>query len=218
MSSRQMNLLFAEEAVKHVETYLRDKAANKPEDVIHHLQKHHPKSFKTLMTIGQTTGDFYTGKSNIVDTKLAAVGNLFQNSLNTVRSSTNTFDPEQVKANGRGNCHEHAILAADYLKKKGIASNVYYVCTSGPSEWLDHVWVVIDIAPALADGEHVITLDEPPAAFGADAVVCDAWFGEWFVVQTDWARKMRSILNVTKVDPNQKVPDAATLEFTKKHG
>ena len=218
MSSRQINLMYAEEAVKYVETHLRGKAANKPDDVIHYLQEFEPGEFNKLLNKAKKDQDFYTGKSQKLESAIVSIGADFQDQLNAQRATTNTFNPNQVIQNGFGNCHEHSILAADYLRQKNIKSNVYYLTVGGTAnEWLDHVWVVIDITPALPNGKYTITLDDVPAAFGPDAVVCDAWFGEWFVAQHDWARKMRSILNVTKVDKARKLPDSAEVRFTRKH-
>jgi hypothetical protein len=211
--SLQRNLLFAEEAIAYVDSILYGKASNRPEDIAHILQRNLGKE-QYQKTLDKAPKDFYTGKSAKLDVMFDKFSDKYHEK---VIEKGRTGDPEKIKQRGVGNCFEHAVLVGDYLKKKGIEVNVYILETldePDPHEYLDHVWNVLEIAPELPNGVRNIALDEPPG-FGPHAVVCDAWFHEWFSVQNDWERKMRSILRLTSHEKDLPLPAKVNLKFTK---
>jgi hypothetical protein len=208
----QQNLMWAEEAVDYVGKHLRGRACNRPEDILHTMCQAWGTS--TVVDLMRDRPDVYN----------RAFGEWTMHVWQQIQACRRTYgrmlpDANVIIQNRLGNCHEHAVLACDYLAKKGIPSSIYFVTTDDP-EYLDHVWVMLGLPddfvpplPGVFGNTERVPLDETPAVFGPSAVVCDPWYHEWFSTQRDWARKMRSILRVTTHQKADPLPDEASFTF-----
>ena len=188
------NLIFAEMAVKHVERFLRGRASNKPEDIVHTVQQNLRARFgndKDRMSdelsngfaLGMKMEEIYQNRVSLINDERDAR-----------RSAGNRLNAAAIIASGVGNCFEHAVLACHFLKGKGVPC--YMVDTD---EDTDHVFVVIGVATGL-NGQ---TFQAPPNAAPppplstGNSVVCDPWYHEWFGIQQSWPTKMNRILSTT---------------------
>jgi len=212
--SLQQNLIRAERAVKYVESILRDKACNRPEDLVHQLKRlAGPDRFKRTMATGkvQTLEDLQAHPS------LAYYMHKWKADRNGQQFTDMRTFADAIRKTPVGNCMEHAVLAAVYLKfELKVAENVFVVRTdeNGSEGYLDHVFVLID-AEYLDDDEtenYDTPLDQPPD-FGPHAVVCDPWYHEWYSVQQDWCRKMGATLRLTTQRKNQPLPAEADMRY-----
>src|SRR5438105_4512960 len=96
----QRNLLFAEEAIKYVESILRGKSSNRPEDTVHQLQQMlGGDKYQKLLDV--VPKDKMTGKSDVLELIVRDVGDEYH--VKKVEPGR-TLNPEKIKQRGIGNC------------------------------------------------------------------------------------------------------------------
>ncbi|MCF1459009.1 MAG: hypothetical protein LPH21_16100 [Shewanella sp.] len=95
-----------------------------------------------------------------------------------------------AEQSGMGNCTEQACVGFRYLCNC-TKCKVFTVVSVG----LDHVFLVLGAGQDDVNGEYrLIQAPDWPE----NAVICDPWYNEWFIVKKDWSLKMRLILETTE--------------------
>ncbi|MBB3060834.1 hypothetical protein [Microbulbifer rhizosphaerae] len=89
-----------------------------------------------------------------------------------------------------GNCTEQSALAFEYLRGRGERGLAWMGL---PDQ--DHMFVVMGLHTQPRDNAFFSIGGGTPQGWGPNAVVCDPWYHEWFLVRDDWNRKIRHILN-----------------------
>lgn len=198
-SGAQANLIAAERAVKFANDKLQGRAANRPEDLIHTLQRTLRAEFGNS---ADATDRLTEEMSNPYGVKLRTdlIYQQRTSAIGTARARRYTqgrhLSAPDIWKDNIGNCFEHAVLACHYLKQSGIPS---YIAETDDNT--DHVFVLIGSPPGL-DGQTVNVTSGAPGVISAPfAVVCDPWYHEWFSVQQDWGRKMWQIFERTTKNP-----------------
>src|SRR5262245_2288552 len=112
--SLMRNLMFAEAAVKYAEKFLRGRASNKPEDIIHTLQENlrkpgvNPEYAKAVLS---NPYDVDRKRAEIYMNRAADIDNARRERIHYgVR-----YVAKEIKNDGIGNCFEHAVLACHFL-------------------------------------------------------------------------------------------------------
>lgn len=101
----------------------------------------------------------------------------------------------QVAEHSRaGNCTEHSAVAFEYLRKKGERGIAWI---SFPDH--DHFLLVLGVPAKPPTEDTFIIGGHAPEAWGANAVVCDPWWHDWFYVRNEreWIFKISQILSST---------------------
>jgi hypothetical protein len=207
------NLLLAESAVKYAEQHLRGRASNKPEDIVHTLQRNLRQLYPEYPEMIKDT----LGNGFQVDLRMQQIYGPRSAAINDARDlrrqTGNRLNSASIIHDGIGNCFEHSVLACHFLNGKGIQS--YMVDTDDNT---NHVFVVIGVGGGL-DGQ---TLYAPPHVNPGlplntgDSVVCDPWYHEWFGIGQFWVTKMKRILLTTNKRQDRLLPPHIPLTFT--HG
>lgn len=97
----------------------------------------------------------------------------------------------QVAAFSRcGNCVEQSALAFEYLRGRGERGMAWM---GFPDH--NHMFVVMGLHTRPCDIAFFNIGGGAPLGWGPNAVVCDPWYHEWFLVREDWSRKIRHILH-----------------------
>ncbi|MCF1457231.1 MAG: hypothetical protein LPH21_06590, partial [Shewanella sp.] len=95
-----------------------------------------------------------------------------------------------TEQSGIGNCTEQACVGFRYLCNC-TQCKVFTVVSVG----LDHRFLVLGAGKDEVEGNY--RLNQAPD-WPANAVICDPWYNEWFIVKKDWCLKMRLILETTE--------------------
>ncbi|MCF1458364.1 MAG: hypothetical protein LPH21_12640 [Shewanella sp.] len=95
-----------------------------------------------------------------------------------------------TEQSGIGNCAEQACVGFKYLCNR-TNCEVFTIVGVG----LDHVFLVLGAGRDEVEGNY--RLNQAPN-WPANAVICDPWYNEWFIVEKDWCLKMRLILETTE--------------------
>ncbi|MCF1457233.1 MAG: hypothetical protein LPH21_06600 [Shewanella sp.] len=91
-----------------------------------------------------------------------------------------------TEQSGIGNCTEQAAVGFRYLCNR-TQCKVFTLVSVG----LDHAFLVLGAGKHEVEGYY--RLNQAPN-WPANAVICDPWYNEWFIVEKDWCLKMRLIL------------------------
>lgn len=93
---------------------------------------------------------------------------------------------QEAISTGQGNCMEQGVIAFDYLARHYSIARLALVLMGD-----DHIRVIIE--PPYHYSTHSRHWEHRsfPIAWPPEAVICDSWGHEWFVVSEDWSRKMR---------------------------
>jgi hypothetical protein len=209
--SLQINLAHAEAAVKYAEQFLRGRASNRPEDILHTLQQNLREDYdndKEAVLWALADPNNVSNKSREIYMQRVSDIN---DAREKRRQQGKRLDSAAIIADGIGNCFEHAVLACKYLKDKGVPS--YMVETD---EDVNHVFVVIGVGNGLAGTTLKVSPNTPPGPplSTGDGVVCDPWYHEWFGIQQWWPTKMHRILLTTWKYKNEPLPSQVPLTFT----
>ncbi|MCF1428451.1 MAG: hypothetical protein LPH19_10965 [Shewanella sp.] len=95
-----------------------------------------------------------------------------------------------AEQSGIGNCTEQACVGFRYLCNC-TQCKVFTLASVG----LDHVFLVLGAGKDEVEGYYrLIQAPDWPE----NAVICDPWYNEWFIVKKDWSLKMRLILETTE--------------------
>ena len=177
-------LMWAERAVKHVENKIPYGASNKPIDVYHtSLKGPSADRPKVPQDMKQSVRDLRSFLPTLIK----------QQNLGGDPVAKLNARAQLAQHLGVGNCNEQAAVAFDYLRTTGRETGL--ACVGFPDH--DHVFVVLGLHQRPPDEDSYTYGQGPPASWGADAVVCDPWYHEWFAVSTDWKRKGERILATT---------------------
>ncbi|MCF1458713.1 MAG: hypothetical protein LPH21_14530 [Shewanella sp.] len=95
-----------------------------------------------------------------------------------------------TEQSGIGNCTEQACVGFRYLCNH-TNCKVFTFASVG----LDHWFLVLGAGKDEVEGNY--RLNQAPD-WPANAVICDPWYNEWFIVKKDWCLKMRLILETTE--------------------
>ncbi|MCF1456566.1 MAG: hypothetical protein LPH21_03050 [Shewanella sp.] len=95
-----------------------------------------------------------------------------------------------AEQSGMGNCTEQAAVGFRYLCNC-TKCKVFTIVSVG----LDHAFLVLGAGQDEVEGNY--RLNQAPN-WPENAVICDPWYNEWFIVKKDWCLKMRLILAATE--------------------
>lgn len=169
----RLKLMWAERGVCHVDSKMI-KSSNIPLDVLHLAMK--------------------CGTQNLVGVKGKMVDVINDQRARCKGAGWVRKLGDAAEITHVGNCQERAASAFNYLSAVGRETGMAYFFMEGGGA--NHALVVLGLAGRPPDTTtFVFGTGEP--AWGPDAVVCDPWYHEWFVVSEDWGRKGRRILQST---------------------
>jgi hypothetical protein len=195
----QTNLIAAEMAVKYAHDNLRGRSSNRSEDLVHTHQHNLRKQFGNNPWARDALRDEMSNRQELLrNSELISRGRVsaMEDARKTREAQGKRLNAYAIIKDRIGNCFEHSVLACKYLNVRypGITS---YIAETDDNT--DHVFVLIDVTARGVDGRTVyVSRRSPSVLLGANAVVCDPWYHEWFGVEQDWSRKMwRTIFNVT---------------------
>lgn len=206
MPGNGRNLMAAESGMEMANAALRGRACNRPEDIAHgamQVLKNSHLALPTNPTKAEATSSqlLFQQAANIAQSK-------HDGWVQQARNSHNAFDALAILRDKYGNCHEHAVVVGYYIGQRFPGVTAYHIGIDMP--W-DHCFVIVGAPTGLPEGRDAmdITLDTPPAAFGTDAYVADAWYHEVFAVQSGlWSQKLGRILLTTCHDKSLSLPDS----------
>jgi len=192
-NTAEQNLIVAEMAVDHVRQKMTKGASNKPIDLVH-AQMRHKQGLKTRLGIlggiaAALTSPDLTEKSVTQQRRTAPSRPATMSIRDRILA-----DALRVEGTGIGNCGEQTAVGFRYLAvHKKFSDPFCYV-----NLHRNHACLVL--GARRSDVHGTFALASPPP-WPAGAVICDPWFNEWFRVDLDWTRKVRSILAVTEPGP-----------------
>ena len=178
------NLINAERVCDYVGRKMTKGASNKNIDLMHaemrRIERSKNSKFETLsrwFSKPDLTSKSVDEQRAKIDTSLPLVELVFANA-------------RTVEASGIGNCGEQASVAFKYICENKLSER-FCLAKLG----CNHEFIILGANGQDTNGTHYV--GKAPA-WPAAAVVCDPWFNEWFIVQSDWSRKIRSILRETE--------------------
>ena len=175
------NLIIAERVCNYVGQKMTKGASNKPIDLAHSKMRHDELPFYKRWFSSQDLA------STSVDSQRVEVRN---QGKNLPLSELVFANARTVEASGIGNCGEQASVAFKYLCDQKL-SDKFCLASLGHN----HEFIIIGANGQQVNGMQYIGVSPD---WPVETVVCDPWYNEWFVVQTDWTRKIRSILKETE--------------------
>jgi hypothetical protein len=200
--------------VKFAEKYLRGRASNKPEDIVHTLQQNlrgmyagKPGAEERILIDLENKENVALKGAEIHGDRLGAI----LEARRARETAGQRYDTAAIIGAGIGNCFEHAVLACRYLNGIGIPS---YIAET--DDETNHVFVLLGLPSGL--GGQTLSLaahrTPGPPVGGAFSVVCDPWYHEWFGVQQDWSVKMHRILLTTNKRAGGQLPSRIPFTLT----
>lgn len=181
------NLIIAETVVDYVRQRMTLGASNKSIDLEHAKMKH-ARDYKNMSFWQRLRdpGPQLTDKS-VPEQRRAAPAP----AQGMTPKQRIIADAQRIEQSGIGNCGEQSAVAFRYLcNVKPYADTFCYINLQR-----NHSCIVIGASQAQIHGTAPLGIAPPwPQA----AVICDPWFNEWFRVDRDWTRKVRSILRETE--------------------
>ncbi|MCF1458620.1 MAG: hypothetical protein LPH21_14040 [Shewanella sp.] len=189
------HLIIAERVCDYVGQKMTKGAPNKPIDMVHSRMRHESqmRDFKVyydnLPSFLQPTVWRWRPKPDLNESMVSKQRN---------KASRRSRDPFNwiiacallTEQSGIGACTDQAAVGFRYLCNR-TQCKVFTLVSVG----LDHAFLV------LGAGQHdvkgVYRLNKAPD-WPENAVICDPWYNEWFIVKKDWCLKMRSILEAAE--------------------
>ncbi|MCF1456567.1 MAG: hypothetical protein LPH21_03055, partial [Shewanella sp.] len=189
------HLIIAQRVCDYVGQKMTKGAANKPIDMAHSRMRHESQmrdfnvSYNNLPSFLQPTVWRWRPKPDLNDDMLLAQRNKARRRLPDRFKwiMAKAFFAEQ---SGMGNCTDQAAVGFRYLCNC-TKCKVFTIVSVG----LDHAFLVLGAGQDEVEGNY--RLNQAPN-WPENAVICDPWYNEWFIVKKDWCLKMRLILAATE--------------------
>ncbi|MCF1457232.1 MAG: hypothetical protein LPH21_06595 [Shewanella sp.] len=189
------HLIIAERVCNYVGQKMTKGADNKPIDMAHSRMRHESqmRDFKVyydnLPSFLQPTVWRWRPKPDLNESMVSKQRN---------KASRRSRDPFNwiiacallTEQSGIGNCIEQACVGFKYLCNR-TQCKVFTLVSVG----FDHWFLVLGAGKDEVEGNY--RLNQAPN-WPANAVICDPWYNEWFIVEKDWCLKMRLILETTE--------------------
>ncbi|MCF1456606.1 MAG: hypothetical protein LPH21_03275 [Shewanella sp.] len=191
------HLIIAERVCNYVGQKMTKGAANKPIDMAHSWMRYQSQkrdfnvSYNKLPFYRKPMAWLWSPKPDLNESMLWAQRNEYG------RGGCRSRDPFNwiiacallTEQSGIGNCVEQAAVGFRYLCNY-TRCEVFTLVDVG----LDHAFLVIGAGNYV---EGYYRLNKAPD-WPANAVICDPWYNEWFIVKKDWCLKMRLILEAAE--------------------
>ncbi len=198
----QLNLMYAEAAVKYVETTMPFASTNKEDDSLHRDQRNIALPFPDIDDLRSARSDLEA----MIRLDFLSLKDDTRDNIPIIFWRANW-----AKTAGMGNCPEQSYLAFQYLvqdkKLNGVGYFRLYDNNYGDESIHSFVALGLRNIPDEFFGFDFsfLNLIQPPISF-LNAVVCDPWYHEWFPFNGNWDRKMRNIIRATT--PSGPISDA----------
>lgn len=182
------NLVIAERTVNYVAQKMTLGASNKPEDLAHATMKR-DAAFAQKGRLART----FSSKPapDLVRGSVSAQRQNLPQEAGMSRNENILARAVYVEGTGIGNCGEQSAVGYRYLKELTSYNDTFCLVNIGKN----HSFLLLGVSGQDAHGLHAIS--QAPN-WPQSAVVCDPWYHEWFRVDQDWTRKIRSILGQTE--------------------
>jgi hypothetical protein len=177
-----VDLMRAENAVKYVETKVKYGAPNRSEDVLHVEQRYFALDWPSSAPRDQSQ------MLGILHGRLPEIMTLMDGPVANSAARMRTLS-QLTQRGGVGTCIGLSAVAFEYLMDRHVMGMAVIGL-----ERCDHAFVVLGLRQMPPVFESFESKGAPPASWGLDAIVCDPWYHEWFIVGHDWNRKLQQIL------------------------
>ncbi|MCF1458714.1 MAG: hypothetical protein LPH21_14535 [Shewanella sp.] len=189
------HLIIAQRVCDYVGQKMTKGSPLKPIDIAHSDMRFQSQMFDFLISLTSLSSHVDPDTFMGVPLPDLSEGMLVMQRLDRLTQSADPISCIKAEAlvaeqSGMGNCTEQACVGFRYLCNC-TKCKVFTVVSVG----LDHVFLVLGAGQDDVNGEYrLIQAPDWPE----NAVICDPWYNEWFIVKKDWSLKMRLILETTE--------------------